>query len=624
VSVDLPASGEALTILQVESNGAQVKYQSMRILNDLYEQGDLGTPVTPPPGQGCYLPDQQGHGASQVLAATSDRNASVGYEAAECFCPLQDSNLTHAVWWGGYYDFLFGSDCGPGQGDDFRITYYDNNGGVPGNVIASFDVGLAQKFATGNDYIGIINEWQFQSTFHAPVPVSAGTCYWISISNNSPPQSSTLCVWLWGTAPPGDGAAAQTDPVNWLVTDYDLAVCVSAQIDPAGTCQPPVVAPANDDCANCEAISGEGNFPFDNTNASTDNPGTHAACDFFGSTVIDNDVWYCWTAPCTDTVTLTTVGNTSVDTKIAVYDSTACPPSEADLLVCNDDSNGTFQTEVQFAATSGSVYLICLGTFPGASGGVGSFDISCGAPSAPANDDCANAAVIAIGGIDSGDTTLATADVAPFCDTSDGTGGGVWYQVTGNGNQLVASLCSGNTLYDSKLRVYCGSCAGLVCVAGNDDTCGLQSEVVWDTDSGVDYLILVHGFSGSVGPYELGVFDNGPNVGTPVACSSAARMGMTVTSNLPNVFVGVDPVDDYTQGAGLTPFERFYAPDTMVTLTFPTQVDSKALMGYLVNGKIIRGPQGGVLTGKASKAQKVKAIYTDGDSTPGGPIDASY
>ena len=46
----------------------------------------------------------------------------------------------------------------------------------------------------------------------------------------------------------------------------------------------------------------------------------HAACLFFGLPGIDNDVWYCWTSDCDGQVTVSTVGLTVVDTKIAVYD----------------------------------------------------------------------------------------------------------------------------------------------------------------------------------------------------------------------------------------------------------------------------------------------------------------
>lgn len=118
-------------------------------------------------------------------------------------------------------------------------------------------------------------------------------------------------------------------------------------------------------------------------------------------------------------------------------------------------------------------------------------------------DLCAGATVVTCGGTYVGNTTAFTADVAPFCGTNDGTAGGVWYRFVGTGSTVVASLCGSG--YDTKIRVYTGVCATLVCVAGNDDFCGLQSQVTWTGTLGVGYRILVHGFGTAVGPYSLSI-----------------------------------------------------------------------------------------------------------------------
>lgn len=142
-----------------------------------------------------------------------------------------------------------------------------------------------------------------------------------------------------------------------------------------------------------------------------------------------------------------------------------------------------------------------------------------------ANDECADA-IPAVLGINSGTTLGAT--VSPeggeFCDTSQGTGGDVWYSVTGNGNTLSASVCfndgNGSADYDTKLTVWCLGCTGLqgegpACVAGNDDSpnCGFPdflSTVTWCSDPGAEYLIMVHGFGTAVGNFEMELTDLGP------------------------------------------------------------------------------------------------------------------
>lgn len=69
------------------------------------------------------------------------------------------------------------------------------------------------------------------------------------------------------------------------------------------------------------------------------------------------------------------------------------------------------------------------------------------------------------------------------CDNSKGTG-----------EKLTVDTCK-DTKFDTKLSIYTGSsCDALECVAGNDDACGLQSSITWESDTGKRYWILVHGW----------------------------------------------------------------------------------------------------------------------------------
>lgn len=138
-----------------------------------------------------------------------------------------------------------------------------------------------------------------------------------------------------------------------------------------------LAAPVNDACANATAISGMGEFSFNNTSATLDGP-AHAACvGQFNQPNIDKDVWYCWTAPsCGATTLVSTCGDTTVDTKIAVYTGCNCPPTDANLISCNDDDCST-QSRVSFPSQAGQSYLIRIGSFPGLAGGTGLFNISC-------------------------------------------------------------------------------------------------------------------------------------------------------------------------------------------------------------------------------------------------------
>ena len=73
--------------------------------------------------------------------------------------------------------------------------------------------------------------------------------------------------------------------------------------------------------------------------------------------------------------------------------------------------------------------------------------------------------------------------------TTDGSGGGVWYKFYGTGVATTLTTCADETDYDTKIRVFTASDG--TCVGGNDDNCGLQSSVTFDSVVGVEYDVLV-------------------------------------------------------------------------------------------------------------------------------------
>ncbi|USQ15300.1 putative Ig domain-containing protein (plasmid) [Legionella lytica] len=66
------------------------------------------------------------------------------------------------------------------------------------------------------------------------------------------------------------------------------------------------------------------------------------------------------------------------------------------------------------------------------------------------------------------------------------------------GGQLKASTC-GQTTLDTQLSVFQSQVPPFgACIAGNDDSCGVQSEVTWSAGGGV-YDIVINGFGGATG-----------------------------------------------------------------------------------------------------------------------------
>jgi hypothetical protein len=123
---------------------------------------------------------------------------------------------------------------------------------------------------------------------------------------------------------------------------------------------------SKDDCENAKAIGDVKDMPFDTTDATFDGSGL---C------LTSPNVWYCYTASCTGNVTVSLAGS-SFDTMLAVYDGCECYPTSGDLIECNDDAGGGYQSAVTFAAIEGNQYLIEVGGY-GNNTGEGLISIEC-------------------------------------------------------------------------------------------------------------------------------------------------------------------------------------------------------------------------------------------------------
>ena len=192
-------------------------------------------------------------------------------------------------------------------------------------------------------------------------------------------------------------------------------------------------------------------------------------------------------------------GGTDYDSVLRVFDD--C--NLANELAFNDDSCG-LQSEVTFASDGTSTYYIMVEGF-GSNSGNFSLDVTCTEPLP--NDDCGGAIAVSCGDSVTGTTVGATVDSgAPVCGPAI-TSPGVWYTLddtSGLPGDITLSLCNG-TDFDSKISVYTGSCAALTCVVGNDDFCGLQSEVTFATDGNTKFYILIHSFGGATGNFTMDV-----------------------------------------------------------------------------------------------------------------------
>ena len=123
----------------------------------------------------------------------------------------------------------------------------------------------------------------------------------------------------------------------------------------------------NDACADATPVT-SGSTPFTTVFATTDGP-VHAACNYFSNNQIGQDVWFRYQAECSGTVTFSTCGTASYDTKLAVYEQAGCNNLDARIQACVDDTAGCGTTStVAITAVQGQQYMVRLGGYSAGQG----------------------------------------------------------------------------------------------------------------------------------------------------------------------------------------------------------------------------------------------------------------
>jgi hypothetical protein len=104
---------------------------------------------------------------------------------------------------------------------DFQIIFYLDNGGVPGDVVATYDLTITGE-PTGQSFSGFVQK-EYVSTLTPPVTMFDG---WVSIQG----VSADGCWFLWQNSPTGDGSSLVFDGTTMTVDDIDLAVCMVGEV----------------------------------------------------------------------------------------------------------------------------------------------------------------------------------------------------------------------------------------------------------------------------------------------------------------------------------------------------------------------------------------------------------
>ena len=134
-------------------------------------------------------------------------------------------------------------------------------------------------------------------------------------------------------------------------------------------------------------------------------------------------------------------------------------------------------------------------------------------------NECPSALTIAVPSTLSGSTVSEPLTlVSPDCLGEDTTVSAIWYTITPPADTMV-TVSSCGSCFDTVLSIYSSSCDTLSCVEFNDDTsgscesaCGFEflSSSVSFCASGDEYKILLRGYNGATGDYQLNIETGSP------------------------------------------------------------------------------------------------------------------
>jgi hypothetical protein len=340
-----------------------------------------------------------------------------------------------------------------------------------------------------------------------------------------------LAVYGGSTCPAGSAIACSDDDcgvqsqasfVTATGTSYIIQLGSSPNNPSAGTgtltftFMPPAT---NDDCNTPAVINGPGPIPFDNSLATTGTQGQNNP----GCTNVKRDLWYQWTAPVTGLATLSTCNQTAVDTAIAVYNGGTCPSAHS--IACDDDGCA-LQSITTFPVIAGNVYMLQIGSSGGASAGLGTFTID--VTPIPRNDNCSTPENIT-GTVVTFDNTTATGGAEGQASACGPVDHDLWYTWTAPSAGMAEIDSCGQTAVDTLLAVYSGACPTGAAIACDNDGCGLESMVTFNTVGGTQYTIQLGaplGASGGPGSFIINFTAQGPTSfcfgdGSAAACPCA-------------------------------------------------------------------------------------------------------
>ncbi|MFT7680022.1 MAG: hypothetical protein ACI8QC_004028 [Planctomycetota bacterium] len=173
-------------------------------------------------------------------------------------------------------------------------------------------------------------------------------------------------------------------------------------------------------------------------------------------------------------------------------------------------------------------------------------------PASAQNDECVGAVPLTNG------TTIYNTNAAtnsqPNWPCAGGGGSDIWFSYLAYGGPVEIQLCGSN--YDTAIQVFSGTCGSLTSITCNDDSCGLDSAINFNSVAGQTYYVRIGGYSSSSGDGIINLTDAGPQdigsnycMAVPNSTGQAGEMSAFGTQN------AID--NDVTLNATMLPANQF-------------------------------------------------------------------
>jgi hypothetical protein len=266
-----------------------------------------------------------------------------------------------------------------------NLTAVASNDNIPGtntsSVSFSANAGTVYQIAI-DGFVGDAGE--FGTT---PTPASGASLLNWNLSISIPPQIASFSpvggslgstVILAGVGFVGVTSVTFNGASANFNVDSDQQISTTVPIGassgpiqvskPSGTATSPsnfavTPAPANDNFANAQALTGNSGTVLASNVGASKQPGEPNHAGNPGGT----SVWFAWTAPSNGNWRFNTIGS-SFDTLLAIYSGTSV--STLSLVASNDDSGNSVSSQLSFDAAAGTNYRIAVDGHGGVSGNV--------------------------------------------------------------------------------------------------------------------------------------------------------------------------------------------------------------------------------------------------------------